>query len=336
MEGAFHPLGLTTFPYTQLDQTIHMMVVNQANSSSSTVEVFQVQAEANKLVHIRTISDPLFTNLYRIAADPVQWSADSELAIPSFWVLQHHGYSIIDHPYRRAAEDMLGLSAANGIYYNTAADSAQANIWYLSTPSGIVVDTTEESRRNVYLAHSGSGAIEWHRNSFVSPENQFENVENKRTGQSVRVYWPAMIVKESLQLDVYPYGVDVTVLPNDEEKDGSTSIITTALPRFYELLDIAKDSAALQKVVNNRTATRVYRTVSERRWLSTHRAVLPEERNSVANFEEATFTAPVQKLIFSNEDGTIYSGATGVGVSQSLKKMILAGAYEQGTLVCNI
>lgn len=313
-----------------------MMVVNQANSSSSTVEVFQVQAEANKLVHIRTISDPLFTNLYRIAADPVQWSADSELAIPSFWVLQHHGYSIIDHPYRRAAEDMLGLSAANGIYYNTAADSAQANIWYLSTPSGIVVDTTEESRRNVYLAHSGSGAIEWHRNSFVSPENQFENVENKRTSQSVRVYWPAMIVKESLQLDVYPYGVDVTVLPNDEEKDGSTSIITTALPRFYELLDIAKDSAALQKVVNNRTATRVYRTVSERRWLSTHRAVLPEERNSVANFEEATFTAPVQKLIFSNEDGTIYSGATGVGVSQSLKKMILAGAYEQGTLVCNI
>jgi phosphoenolpyruvate synthase/pyruvate phosphate dikinase len=76
--------------------------------------------------------------------------------------------------------------------------------------------------------------------------------------------------------------------------------------------------------------------VSERRWLSTHRAVLPEERNSIANFEEATFTAPVQKLIFSNEDGTIYSGATGVGVSQSLKKMILAGAYEQGTLVCNI
>lgn len=335
-EGAFHPLGLSIFPYTEPDQPIRLMVVNQANASSSTVEIFEVEADKNKLLHLQTITDPLFSNLYRITADPVQWSTEEKLAIPSFWVLQHHGYSLKDQPYRRLFEDKLGLSAASGIYYNTPADAAEANIWYLSTPSGIAVDTTEHSGRSVHLAHSGSGALEIHRNSLVSPENQFKVVENKRTGQSLRVYWPAMIVQESMQLDDYPTGIDIALLPNTEDKDSSSSIVTAALPRAYELLNIAAESAGLQKVPEKRTGSRVYRTVPERRWRSTHRAVLDEERGTISNFEEVTFMAPVQKLIFSNDDGSVFSGATGVGVSDRLRKMIVVGAYEQGSLVCSI
>ncbi|KAH8553208.1 hypothetical protein BGW37DRAFT_484861 [Umbelopsis sp. PMI_123] len=336
LDGAFHPLGMTLFPYTDPDQPLRLMVVNQANTSSSSVEVFEVKATEKKLVHLRTITDPLFNNLYRLTADPLQWNIDKVLSLPSFWVLQHHGYDKTDRPYRRHFEETLGLSAASGIYYNTPADFAEANLWYLSTPSSIAVDTKESSKRKVYLANSGSGSVEIHRNSFVAPDNQLRAVENKRTGKSGEVYWPAMIHQGSMQFDVYPYGIDLAFLPNDEEKDGSTTVFTAALPRYFDLVDIAKDSAAKQKVSEKKTGTRVYRSIPELRWRSSHRAVLPEERGSVINFDEVTFLAPVQKLIFNNDDGSLFSGATSIAVSEEDNKMILTGVYEEGFLICSL
>ncbi|KAI8582623.1 hypothetical protein K450DRAFT_226135 [Umbelopsis ramanniana AG] len=324
------------FPYTDPDRPVRILVVNQANSSSSSVEVFEVKASGSKLVHLRTITDPLFKNLYRLTADPLQWSIDEKLPVPSFWVVQHHGYDQTERPRRRYFEDKLGLSAATAIYYNTPAESAEANLWYLSSPSGIIVDTKEKTKRRVYVANSGSGSVEIHRNTLVSPENQLKTVEDKRTGQLGKVYWPSMIHQESSHFDAYPYGIELAFLPNDEQKDGSTATFTVALPRFYELLDIAKDSAKRQNVSDKRTGTRVYRSFPELRWRSSHRAVLPEEHDLVPNFEEVTFWASVQKLIYNNEDGSLFSGATSVAVSEDDNKMILAGAYEEGILVCSL
>lgn len=336
LSGAFHPLGIAIIPYIDSTQPVRIMVVNQANTTSSSVEIFEVKAAGNRLEHLQTITDPLFNNLYRLTADPLQWSIDQDLSLPSFWVVQHHGYDRTERPRRRYLEDKLGLSAATGIYYNTAARSAEANVWYLSSPTGIAVDTKEKSKRKVYIANSGSGSVEIHKNSLVSPENQLKPIKNKRTGQSTQVYWPAMVHQESSHFDAYPYGIEVTFLPSEEQKDGSTSIFTVALPRFYELMDIANDSAAKQNVSDLRTGTRVYRSVPELRWRSSHRAVTPEERGSVSNFDEVTFLAPVQKLIFNNEDGSLFSGATSVAVSENDNKMVLVGAYEEGILVCSI
>ncbi|KAI9290357.1 hypothetical protein BC943DRAFT_356166 [Umbelopsis sp. AD052] len=336
LTGAFHPLGIALFPYTDPNQPVRILVVNQANTTYSSVEVFEVKAAGNKLVHLRTITDPLFKNLYRLTADPLQWTIDHELPLPSFWVVQHHGYDQTERPHRRYFEDKLGLNAATAIYYNTPSETAEANLWYLSSPSGIIVDTKEKSKRKVYVANSGSGSVEIYRNTLVSPENQLKTIEDKRTGQSGHVYWPSMIHQESSHFDAYPSGIELAFLPNDEKKDGSTSTFTVALPRYYELVDIAKDSAQKQNVSEKRTGTRVYRSFPELRWRASHKAVLPEEHKLVPNFDEVTFWAPVQKLIFNNEDGSLFSGATSVAISEDDNKMVLVGPYEEGILICSL
>jgi hypothetical protein len=333
LEGAFHPLGLTSFPEADFKHPIRLLVVNQANTTSSTVELFEVKD--TKLVHLRTIADPGFKNLYRITADPNQINGDPELPLPSFWVVQHHRYDLASQPYRRYLEDTLKQSSASASYYNSVADQVEDNIWYLSLPASIMVDKTDATKRTVHVAHSGG--IDLLRNTLVSTESQFDNIKNERTGENVRAYWPSMIYSDNLKAEGYPYGFDIGIFPNDEEPAGSSSTFIATLPRYFELANIAKESFESQKVSVKRTATRVYRTMPERRWHSTQLPVNKELISQpIDNFEDKTFVAQVQKLIFSNDDGSMFSGATGLGVSDKDKKMILVGAYEQGSLTCTL
>ncbi|KAG2173351.1 hypothetical protein INT43_004725 [Umbelopsis isabellina] len=333
LDGAFHPLGLSSFPEGDSPQPIRLMIVNQANSSSSTVELFEVQD--TKLVHLRTIADPKFQNLYRITADPNQFNGNPELSVPSFWVAQHHRYDLFTQPYGRYFEDLLRQSSATASYYNSVADEVDEIIWYLSAPTSIMVDKTDKTKRLVHVAHSGG--IDSLRSTLVSAHNQVDIIIDKRTGREVKAFWPSMIYEENLKAEEYPYGFDIGTFANEEEPAGSSSTVIASLPRFHELADIAKESLQLQKVSDKRTATRVYRTLPERRWHSTLQPVNKELiTHAMEDFEEKTYLAKVQKLIFSNEDGSIFSGATGLGVSDKHNKMILVGAYEQGSLTCTL
>lgn len=351
--ASFHPLGLTIIPKQKgdSDDKLTLLVVNQPNSDESTVEIFDYTLSGETLSHVETLTSINWINLNRIAVDNIQWGTTPEgRPIPSFYVNQHHGYLAKDK-MMRTIEDFLYLPIGKIQFYNARSQDSRHIIWRLNNPSGLATDLDGDDGKTVFVASATQGAVERYVSTVVSREHQFEYKFNEHTGKTDEIYWPGMVVQETIEWKIVPQGLDIVYFPSDPSADellDSERVVFAAVQAEYftfqtyaRALEAAysRDPASAQdieaKISVRLPPSVIYRSFQERVWANGTAVSAEQEEDDEFDIRFTRIQTAITTVL-ADAQGKKFRGATGVAVDPKRGKFVVVGAYEKGVLVCDI
>ncbi|RUP43123.1 hypothetical protein BC936DRAFT_137576, partial [Jimgerdemannia flammicorona] len=345
---SFHPLGLTVAPAKSTDKgdSLTLLVVNQPNSEASTVEIFTYTLSSSILTHLETLTTPLWTNLDRIAAENLHWGMTpvGGYPIPSFYLTQHHVYPPKD-TVMRTAEDTLFLPIGKVFFYNAIANEARPTIWRLNNPSGIKADIDFDDGNTLFVTSAVGGLLERYISSVLSRTHQFEYKLNPHTGKIDQIYWPGMVVKDTIEWNVVPQGIDIAYFPAGPTApliEADRVVFATVQADYFAYKAYARaletaykeDPADPEARVSVKVPpTVVYRSFQER-VLPNGEVVTPEMEEDEDFNPKFVMSRFVIRTLLADAKGKLVRGATGVVVDAERGAVVIVGAYEKGSVVC--